>query len=490
MLGGEGSGEDLVEDLASDVGESVAAAIVEVGELLVVETEQVEHRGMEVMDGAAVDGGLEADLVKLAVGGASLDAGAGHEHAETVRVVVSATVALGNGHAAELTAPDDECGVDEAGALEVGEEGVDGAVGGAAVALMVAVEVAVGVPFAVAVDLDEADTSLDEAAGEKAFGAEGAGFFLVEAVHLAGGRGFGIEVDEVGGFHLHAGGELEAFDAAEEFGLAGVVVSVAVVERGEEVELPALIVLRNVGGAGEVDDGGTVGSEEGSLIGGWEEAGTPVEVAALDALVVAEDDVAREFFVFGAEAERDPGAGAGESRAGNAGIDLVQGGDVVVGLAVEGLHEGEVIGMFGDVGVMFAEPGAGVSVLLEGVGGLHEGAGIAVEDVDLDLLAVAFGEFGLGVEEIDGAGGSFHKQPDDGLRLRGEMRGAGGQGIDGGGILVGGEQTLSSEEVGEGEHAKAGTSLGEKISAVGDGLETAAMLVSRVHGNASLNQCR
>ena len=65
--GASGSGQDLADDAAVDVGQAEVAAGVAVGELLVVEAEQVQDRGVQVVDVDLVLDGLEAELVGRAV---------------------------------------------------------------------------------------------------------------------------------------------------------------------------------------------------------------------------------------------------------------------------------------------------------------------------------------------------------------------------------------------------------------------------------------
>ncbi len=77
-----------------------------------------------------------------------------------------------------------------------------------------------GIPFAVAVDLHEAHAALDEAAGHEAFAAEVSRRALVQAVHFLGFGGLRGKVHQVGGFHLHAVGQLERVDAGGEIGFA------------------------------------------------------------------------------------------------------------------------------------------------------------------------------------------------------------------------------------------------------------------------------
>ena len=128
------SGQNLLNDFARHIGEAVTAAVVEVGQPFVIHPEQVEHRGVQVVDADAVHHGLVADLIGLAVARAALDARAGHPGHETVRVMIAAAVALRDRHAAELAAPDHQRAVHQAAPLQVRQQAVDRQVGGGAVA--------------------------------------------------------------------------------------------------------------------------------------------------------------------------------------------------------------------------------------------------------------------------------------------------------------------------------------------------------------------
>ena len=110
-------GEDFVDDVALDVGEAEVAAGVAVGEFFVIETEEMEDGGVEVVDVDAVLGGLESEVVGGAVDVAAFDAPACQPHGESVVIVVAtvdfAAVASWGGHfddggASEFAAPDDE----------------------------------------------------------------------------------------------------------------------------------------------------------------------------------------------------------------------------------------------------------------------------------------------------------------------------------------------------------------------------------------------
>ena len=60
-----------------DVGQPVVAALEVVGQPFVVDAQEVEDRGLEVVDVDGVLGDVVAEVVGLAVGDAGLDAAAG-----------------------------------------------------------------------------------------------------------------------------------------------------------------------------------------------------------------------------------------------------------------------------------------------------------------------------------------------------------------------------------------------------------------------------
>ena len=116
------SADDLVDDVSSDVGQSEVATGIAVGELLVVETQEVEDGGVEVVDSNPTFDGLEAELVGGSVDESSFHATAGHPHREAERVMVAAVAVLGDGCPAELAAPDHQGVVEQPSTLQVGQE--------------------------------------------------------------------------------------------------------------------------------------------------------------------------------------------------------------------------------------------------------------------------------------------------------------------------------------------------------------------------------
>jgi len=105
--------------MAVDVGEAHVAAGEAVGEAGMVEAEEVEHRGMEVVDFELVLDDFVAELVGLAVDGAAFDAAASQPEREAEWVVVAAVRSLSERRAAELTGPNDESLVEQSALLQV-----------------------------------------------------------------------------------------------------------------------------------------------------------------------------------------------------------------------------------------------------------------------------------------------------------------------------------------------------------------------------------
>src|SRR5262249_54870483 len=152
-------------------------------EPLVVEAEQVQEGGVQVVDVDLVRDGGEAELVGGAVDVAAFDAAAGQPHREAVVVVVAAAEGgqFGDGGAAELAAPQDEGAVEQAALVEVGEEGGGRLVPALGEAAVLGGQVVVVVPrlAGAAPDLHEAHAPLQQAAGDEELPAVDAGAVAV-----------------------------------------------------------------------------------------------------------------------------------------------------------------------------------------------------------------------------------------------------------------------------------------------------------------------
>ena len=103
----------------------------------------------------------------------SLDASAGHPDQEAIGVMIAPVPFLGDRHPAEFAAPDDQRGVEQSSTLEVGQEGRDRPIGLHATLAVIVGQVVMRVPFVIAVNLDEAHSTLDQPASQEALLAVG-----------------------------------------------------------------------------------------------------------------------------------------------------------------------------------------------------------------------------------------------------------------------------------------------------------------------------
>src|SRR5258707_689875 len=114
------SGEQSIHRLTLHVGQAELATLKTIGEPLMIEAEEMQDGGMEIVhrDGIASD--IPGEVVGLAIDLADLHAAPGHPQAEGAGMVIAPgdllkprTVFAERG-AAKLGAPDDERGVEQA----------------------------------------------------------------------------------------------------------------------------------------------------------------------------------------------------------------------------------------------------------------------------------------------------------------------------------------------------------------------------------------
>ena len=99
-----------------------------------VEAQQVQDGGVQVVDVDLVLDGVPAEVVGGSESHAALDAAAGQPHRKPERVMFPAVVALARRRPAEFAAPQDQRVIQQAARLEVGEQGGDRLIDGGAVA--------------------------------------------------------------------------------------------------------------------------------------------------------------------------------------------------------------------------------------------------------------------------------------------------------------------------------------------------------------------
>ena len=82
--------DDVPHHSSRDIGEPEIAAGMTVGQLLVVEAEQVQHGRVEIVNARSVFDGAKTELVRRPIRGAAAHAPAGEPDAEAVVIVIAA----------------------------------------------------------------------------------------------------------------------------------------------------------------------------------------------------------------------------------------------------------------------------------------------------------------------------------------------------------------------------------------------------------------
>ena len=172
-----------------DIGEAHVEALEFDREFFVIKAQKVKQGRMEVVNVDGILSGVEPEFVRGPKGETGFHAAAREPHGESVRVVITAVVAaLNHRRATELTAPDDDGVLEESALLQITHQSGTGLVGLPALFGESLREAAVVIPGLVE-ELNEANPTLDQAAGEDAVIGEG------------GLSGFGtVHVEDVPGF--------------------------------------------------------------------------------------------------------------------------------------------------------------------------------------------------------------------------------------------------------------------------------------------------
>ena len=108
-----------------DVGQATIDAVMPDGQSCVVDTEQVQNSGVNIVDlcWTASVKGFVAPLIRLTVGHDSLDATACEPIRKYIRIVVASLASLRTGHAAELGGPEHDRIFQESALFQVLEQG-------------------------------------------------------------------------------------------------------------------------------------------------------------------------------------------------------------------------------------------------------------------------------------------------------------------------------------------------------------------------------
>ena len=397
------------------VGESEVAPRVTVGELTVVDAEEVQHRRVQVVH---VHPALDR-MVAVLVGGPVRDpaahAAARHPDGERPRMVVASRLLpeeLRVGGAAEFAGEDDERRFEETAGLEVGEEGADRPVHRAGVLAVVGHELVVLIPAPLH-DLDEPHAPFEQPPRREAVSPEALGLLGVAADPVRGERRRRLtgEVRRVGDRRLHGVGLLMVGDRGLDHAIVVGRREEEGVEGGDRRPLVGLEDRRRLTRI-EVRERLTARPEELRRL----ERGGQKPVGAALALVGAHHHEAGQIRRLAAQAVGRPRADARKALQERPRMQEPDRRLMVGGGPGDGVQKGDVVGVGADVGKEVAHHPSAPAVGPERPGtGQHVRRG-AARDVlplvdELERPAILLFEQRLVVEAVHVGQPSVHEEP-------------------------------------------------------------------------------
>ena len=187
---------------------------IKIGELIGVETHEVQDGGMDVFDVVSIVNCRTSEFIRGSNFSATFHPATGHPHGESVAVVISATSfgILGGRLPTEFTAPDDQRVVEHSAFFEVFQKSGNRSICFPRVQIVVVFQVAMRIPVGVVVvatgiDLHKSNTSFLQAAGHQTLSAETRAPRFIDPVKFHRLLGFLSEVDRFRRCGLHFVGE-------------------------------------------------------------------------------------------------------------------------------------------------------------------------------------------------------------------------------------------------------------------------------------------
>ena len=103
----------LVNHPAADVGQAVIASLESVGELFVIDSHQVQNRGVQIVDMYGILCRVVAEVIRLTDRRTASDTATSHPNGEGILVMVTpgsiGKIALQHRRSTELSTENDEC---------------------------------------------------------------------------------------------------------------------------------------------------------------------------------------------------------------------------------------------------------------------------------------------------------------------------------------------------------------------------------------------
>ena len=205
-----------------------------------VESEQMQHRGVKVVEVNLVLHRIIAVFVCGAVADSRFDATSSQEHCQGVGVVVSAVIALCDRGAAEFSAPEHQCVFQKTTLLEVTDQAMNRLVDFQGILRERFFQSTVLVPLVAVGDLDEADAAFGESSCHQALAAKVLGGVVVEPVEFVDRLGFIADVLQLRCFALHAESQFKGCDSAFEVRVGSGLLESLPVDAVQQIQFHAL----------------------------------------------------------------------------------------------------------------------------------------------------------------------------------------------------------------------------------------------------------
>ena len=403
-----------------------------------IDTEEVLHRGVQIMHMDRIPNDVVAELVGLAVDMTTSDAATSHPEAEAAGVMVAPVGVFANptltvGGATKLAAPDDERVFEQSALLEILDEPRRSLVGLLALVRDAARKAAVVVP-ALVEELHEAHAFLDKSAGLEAVRGERTRCLHAVAIHREGRWRFLGKVGHLRHAGLHPVGHLSLRKARVDFRIEFGVALVGV-ELAERVEHATAGVGRDAFRVRQEEHRFCAGLELHPLVFGRQEARTPearVERLILVGVLRDQNDEGRQVFVHAAQTIGSPGTHRGPTGHLVAGAEERNAGVVVDRFRVHRADDTELIGQAAGMAHDVAVFDAALPVPLEinerarqrerGLVPAHAGQTLSLADRVGQWLQVLLAEERLRVERLELRRTARLEQVDDALGLGREVR--------------------------------------------------------------------
>ena len=157
-----------------DVSEAEITPLESIGELIVIDAEEVQESGVQVVHVNLVFSGIETKIIGRSVDRSGLDAATRHPNGVSMRMMIPTDLvrlegSLHHRSPTKLTAPKDQGFVEKAALLKIFDEGDGRLIGLGATLLQIEDEIAVRpammIPAPV-VELNKTDSALDQSTGQ------------------------------------------------------------------------------------------------------------------------------------------------------------------------------------------------------------------------------------------------------------------------------------------------------------------------------------